>query len=72
MIEFILFYLTMLGGAVGVILAVLAVAIVLRFLYRTIENRFSEDWAIGVNVVIVFLLIVLLFSIAFFVGGGQQ
>ena len=72
MIEFALFYLTVLGGTVGLILIVLAIATGLTYLYRALEPKISEEWAIGINVIIVFLLVVLLFSGAFFFGGDSQ
>lgn len=72
MIEFALFYLTVLGGTVGLILIVLAIATGLTYLYRALEPKISEEWAIGINVIIVFLLVVLLFSVAFFFGGDSQ
>lgn len=72
MIEFLSIYLTMLGAAVGVILVGVAVTAGLMYLYRALEPKISEDWAIGVNVTIVFLLVVLLFSLAYFFGGDPQ
>ena len=70
--EFITTYLTMLGGAVGIILIVLAIGTALTYLYRALEPRLSEDWAMCINVTIVFLLIVLLFSLGVYFGGEQQ
>ena len=72
MIEFLSLYLTLIGGVVGVVVVVFIIAVGLRYLFKLLEPKVGEDWAFGVNLIIVFLLVVLLFTFAIYFGGEPQ